>query len=304
MLAVGVKTAHAQQVNIDIAIRSTAERLSASIGRGATVTVLTMQTDSPRMSDYLINETINALTVLQGGQGFTTVNRAEFDLRMGGLHVNMIINDATIRAAGGILDARYVIIGTFEPLAGFFRFRTQIIQVATAAVRDIHTVDVQNDGLVAYLMGGTVPASTARPVRTEAGQFTIGQRWTTLVLNYIPGLGSFVIMGDTFGGMFQIVCAGLGIAAMIASNTFLAERVPVSSVWGGHRVYYYRTNRLVWFAGWGLVATWQIYNIVRSFTFGRDTPATVAIIPTEWDIALVSRKDGIKGVTLSHVIRF
>ena len=316
MMGIGAGTLQAQQIGIDAAIRSVAEGLSAGIGTGASVAVLSMQADSARMSDYLIDETISALMGLQSGLGFTTINRVQFDQLMGGLHVNMAgpIGDATIRTAGGLLNARYVITGTFEPLAGFFRFRAQLIEVQTAAIRGTHTADVLNDSLVAYLMLDARPASApvptpaavAQPVpppvwpthSMEIGQFTIGQRWATLFLNGIPGLGSFVIMEDRFGGMFQVICAGLGFTLMIAANTFLAGRIYP----GGVLVRY--TNSTVWTFGWLMIATWQVYSVVRSFTFGRNSPPRVAAMTVPWDIAFTPGGNGIEGITLSHTRRF
>ena len=310
-LVLGVGTAHTQQIGIDAAIRNTAEGLSASIGSGAGVAVLSMQAGSVRMSDYLIDETIGALTWLQGGRGFTTMNRAQFDQRMGGLHLNMAgpVDSATIQAVGGLLGVRYVVTGTFEPLAGFFRFRAQLIEVESAAVRGMHTADVLNDNLVAYLMGGAAVAATPAPVTAPGaalpihemgiGQFTLGQRWATWFLNGIPGLGSFVIMNDRFGGWFQVICAGLGFTFMIGSVSFWAREEWVG--WG----YVRTTNTALWGIGWGLVATQQLYNLIRSFTFGRNPrEATVATMPRPWDIALVSGRNGIDGINISHTRRF
>ena len=174
VLTIGVGTAQAQQLGIDDAIRRVATELSTSIESGAAVAVLSMQADSARMSDYLIRETINALIELQVGRGFTTVDRARFDQLLGGLHVNMAgpVGDVTIRTAGNLLDVRYVITGTFGPLAGFFRFRAQVIEVQTAAIRKITHADILNDSLVAYLMGGTLaappPAASAQPIGRTA----------------------------------------------------------------------------------------------------------------------------------------
>jgi len=306
-LAIGVGTAHAQQVGVDAAIRSVAEGLSVNIGSGANVAVLSMQASSVRMSNYLIDETIGTLTWLQGGRGFTTMSRAEFDQRMGGLHINMAgpVDNAAIQAVGRLLGVRYVVTGTFEPLAGFFRFRAQLVEVETTAIRGMHTADVQNDSLVAYLM--EAPGATGVPGFTPVqaipvGQFTFGQRWATFFLNGIPGLGSFVIMNDRFGGWFQVICAGLGITAMIASNTFLARTRWEYDWWGGSWSWR-ETNLPVFTVGWLLIAAWQIYNPIRSFTFGRRGTA-VAAMTVPWDLAFVPGKNGVEGVTISHTRRF
>jgi len=136
--------------SLDHSIRNMAEELSADKERGARVAVLSMYTGSARMSDYLINEMIVALMGIQGRQGFTMLSRAQVT---GQSQFNMAarLDDTMAQTIGRTLGAQYVIIGTFEPLAGFFRFRTQLISVA-AGLRGIHTVDVQNDSFITYLL--------------------------------------------------------------------------------------------------------------------------------------------------------
>ena len=311
IMTVGIGTAHAQQVGIDAAVRRVAEEISVNVGSGANVAILSMQTGSVRMSDYLIDETIGALTWLRVGRGFTTMSRAQFDQGMGGLHINMagLVDNTMVQTAGRVLGVRYIITGTFEPLADFFRLRVQLIEAETAVIRSIHTVDVQNDSLVAYLMGearlaaAPVPAE-GLPVRaTGVGYFTIGERWTTLFLNGIPGLGSFIIMGDRFGGWFQIICVGLGFTTMIASFTVLS--VQHDDDWGEG---WYEPNFPVFIGGLLLVGTWQVFNVIRSMTFGRNAPArpmsVAAAISSPWDLAFVPGRSGIEGVTVSHTRRF
>jgi len=308
ILTIGTGTAHAQAVGIDLAIQRVAEGISANIESGGSVAVLSMQSSSARMSDYLIGEMIVALMGLQSGRGFTTVNRAQFDQLMGGLHVNMAgpVSDATVQTAGRLLGVRYIVTGTFEPIATIFRLRAQVIEIETAAIRGIHTVSVANSGIARYLMDEPVPTvaatATAPPAPVHAmqvGQFTVGQRWGTWFLNGIlPGVGSLAIMNDRFGGWFQIICAGLGFTFMIASNTALASNV----YWGGFVIGRQR-NTGVWTVGWLLFSTWQVYNIIRSATFGRNAPA-VAAMPVPWNIALTPGKNGIKGVSLYHTRRF
>jgi len=312
-MTAGIGTAHAQQVGIDAAIRRVAEELSAVIGSGAGVAVLSMQTGSARMSDYLIDETIGALTWQQGGRGFTTMSRAQFDQGMGGLHINMAgpVDNTTVQTVGRLLGVRYIVTGTFEPLADFFRLRVQLIEAETAAIRSMYTADVQNDSLVAYLMGGARPAAAHAPAAglpaqtMEVRYFTMAQRWATWFLNGIPGLGSFIIMGDTFGGMFQVICAGLGFTMMIGSVSFWAREEWVS--WGRGGEYVRTTNTALWGIGWALIGTWQVFNIIRSLTFGENAPTanmSAAPISSPWNLAFVSGKSGIEGVTLSHTRRF
>jgi len=159
MLAIGTGAAHAQQVSVDNAIRNAAWGLSANIDGGARVAVLAMQADSVRMSDYLIDEMTVALTGLQGVQGFTVMARSQVNQLVGGMPFSPSdsIDGAMAQSIGRVLGAQFVVTGAFESIAGFFRFRAQVIEVETASVRGIHTSDVQNDNIVAYFMGTGMP---------------------------------------------------------------------------------------------------------------------------------------------------
>ena len=313
MAAIGAERVHAQQVGIDSAIWSAAAGLSVNVDGRANVAVVAMQADSARMSDYLINEMINALIGLQGGAGFTTLGRAQFDLLMGGLRFDTAgwVDGTTAQAIGRLMDVQYVITGTFEPLAGFLRFRAQVIDVETAAIRGMHTVDVQNDDLVAYLMrpdARVAPAHAAAARAPTTGGFTVGQRWGTYWLNWlVPGLGSFVIMRDTFGGVFQMIC-GLGGYALFIVGVVGRWEGYSSHHWGGHVSWHeeWRLNTAPFVIGLVMMTTQFVFNIVRSAGFMRNAPprAAAALSPDAWNLAIDPGKHGIEAVSLSRVFRF
>jgi len=169
-LAFGAKAAHAQQISLDNAIRNAAWGLSANIDSGARVAVLAMQADSVRMSDYLIGEMTVALTGLQVVQGFTVMPRSQVNQLVGGLPFSPSdsVDSAMAQSIGSFLQAQFVVTGSFESIAGFFRFRAQVVEVATANVRGIHTADVQNDAIVAYFMGPGAPGQAQAAGATQA----------------------------------------------------------------------------------------------------------------------------------------
>ncbi|MCL2600500.1 MAG: hypothetical protein FWD88_04900, partial [Treponema sp.] len=156
-----------------------------------------------------------------------------------------------------------------------------------------HTVDVQNDSLVTYLLDATraPPVATATPAQpmpaffpgTAFNHFSAGERWGTWALNWLlPSLGSFAIMRDTFGGVFQLLCVGIGLIAVGAGA---AEFGAI------------------------LIVTNFIYNIARSATFMRNAPEprvrTASIInPEAWNIAINPGENGIEGVSFTHTLRF
>jgi len=248
---------------------------------------------------------------------FTVVNRAQLDLLASELHFSMsgYVDEATAQSIGRFMGVESIVTGTFESLGGFFRFRVQVVEVETAAIRGIYTADVQNDAVIAYLRGIPGAAHAPAPLPPQAtafpGQtfnhFTSGQRWGTWALNWLlPGLGSFAIMGDSFGGGFQIACGGLALVFYIVG--FIGREVYEPEWMGGHGgVYIWEPNFPALVAGMLLGLTGGTFNIVRSITFGRNAPSpriTSVLDPEAWDIAIKPGRNGIQGVSLSHTLRF
>jgi len=309
--------------DLDTAISNSSSTLSSGMRSAPRVAVLTMSTASDRMSDFIIDEKNLALSV----GGSLVVSRSQIDLLAEQLNFSTAeqISNLMKQLVGRQLDVQYVITGTFEPFADFFRFRTLVTEVETAAIRGVHTANVLNDGLVTYLMGAgapvialatpvtpiapptapVTPIAPAAPAMTH-NLFTSGQRWGTFWLNWlIPGLGSFAIMGDTFGGIFQLACSGTGLA-LFALGVRGRE---VSDSWqdgdGQWHSYSYRESRGGFILAGGLLLTTSLaVNIVRSSRFGRNVQT--AYSSTDWNIALtpVPGPNGVNGASLFYTRRF
>jgi len=193
VLAIGVGTSYAQQIGLDNAIRNAAWGLSSGVERGSSVAVLSMHAGSARMSDYLINETIVALMGVQAMQGFTVMSRLQLDQAMAGLpfHTSDWIDNTAAQSIGRSMGVQFVVTGTLESIAGFFRLRMQVIDVESGGVRGIHTADVQNDTLVAYLMGtGTPLQMVAAPAVATQQQLIDAHEVENARVNWLSfGLG-------------------------------------------------------------------------------------------------------------------
>jgi len=170
MAAVGMETAHAQQTGLGPAIQRAASAISPHIGRDARVAILSMEAESTRMSDHLIDEMIVAFLRIGG---FTVVDRARVDLVEQELDFRMSheVNDTAAQPiAGGdwasrsyvrlrwpaqsigrFMDVQYIVTGTLEPIGGSFRLRVWLIEVETAAIRIMHAANVQHDSVIAFL---------------------------------------------------------------------------------------------------------------------------------------------------------
>jgi len=189
LLAACAAFAFAQQVRLDNAIQSAAEDLSGGVGRGNRVAVIAMESDSAGMSGYLVSEMIHALVRLQGRHGFTVMNRAQIDLLLAQLEFDMsdFVDNSTAQRVGRFMGVQSIVVGDFEPLGTFFRFRARVIEVETAAIRGSYAATVQNDAVIASLRGtagGSVaqqaPTPAAGMVRVEGGTRVIGGRNVTL----------------------------------------------------------------------------------------------------------------------------
>jgi len=191
---------HEGQTGLDQTLRNAAARLSSAPGveRGSRIAVLSMRADPARLSNYLVDEMIVALMGV-GGQGFTVVSRSDVELALvrEQLDFDMSgeVDDQTAQHIGRFMGVQFIVAGEFEPLAGFFRFRARIIEVETAAIREIYAANVRSDDIIAYLRGGTLPAPavTAPPpvppphgmVRVQGGTFNMGGRSVTVSSFYM-----------------------------------------------------------------------------------------------------------------------
>jgi len=304
MATLGLQAAHAQQIGLDSAIRASAENLSGNIRSGSSVAVLAMESSSDRMSDYLINETIVAMIGMQDGRGFTMVTRTQLDHLLGELDFNMsgYVSDETAQRIGHFIGAQYVVIGTFEPLADFFRFRAQLIEVETAVIHAIHTADVQRDPLVAALLAEADADTAMAMVQLTFNHFSGFERFGTLALNFVvPGLGSFLIMNDTFGGVLQSIIGIPGLTLMIMGLYRMATPV------------YFQPGEIDWdlimLTGGGVIYSISVFvNLSRSHTYMRNAPTPrvrAPSLPEQWNIAVSPASGGDFGkVSFTHTLRF
>jgi|GEM_PF-574980 len=175
MLTLGVEMAQAQQVNLNTAIRNAATRLSTDIDNDSMVAVLSMESGSARMSYFLVEETITALS---GTGRFGVANPFQQNLFARGLEFSIFELDAwesatelrryvdiesrwgnispvgVAQAIGRLMDVQFIVMGTLtpDPFGGFFRLRMQVIEVETAVIRVIYTANVEICGMVVFLL--------------------------------------------------------------------------------------------------------------------------------------------------------
>ncbi|MCL2192425.1 MAG: hypothetical protein FWB78_03390 [Treponema sp.] len=157
MLAFVVETAHAH-TRLDHAIQGMAENLSSGFATNTRIAVVSIQSGSDRMSNYLIDGMIDAFV---GIGRFAVVSRGDIELALirGELDFNMSyeVDDNTAQSIGRFLGAQLIATGAFERLGNTYRLRVRVIEVETAVIRATHAESVRGDRLVRYLMGDSDP---------------------------------------------------------------------------------------------------------------------------------------------------
>jgi len=189
MPAIGIKTAHAQQPNgigFDTAIQDIVDGLSRGLGRGTSLAIISMGSDSAMMSSYLIDEMIVALV---GIGGFAIMNRSQLDLFALELGFNNLekIDDTRAQSIGMAIGAQAVVTGAFKPFGDFYRLSVRIIEVETAEVRVICTENVQNSNFIAFLLGAAgrkIVRDAAETRRIRANRFSIELAYIGFGLHY------------------------------------------------------------------------------------------------------------------------
>jgi len=198
---IGTETAHAQTINLDVAIQRLAMELSAGIERGSRITVAEVEADSTAMSNYLISE-LNIAFMLMG---FTAVDRSQLDM------------------AGHGIGVQFIVSGTFASHGDFYQFRAQISETETGSILRIHTAHVRHDIVIAALLGTAergMPAAPAAASRENwiSAEFAGGSGFGVTV-RYERDLSNFFSLGGT--GSFFHSDTFTYFGAMLVTRLFL-----------------------------------------------------------------------------------
>jgi TolB-like protein len=321
MLVFGTGIYAQQTVSLDNAVIGAAGEFSSNLRRGSKIAVLAVRSDSARMSNYIIEELTSAIV---SQRVFTVVDRAQLDLIQQEMSFQLSgeVSDSSAQAIGQKLGAQAIVTGTFELIGNYYRLRVRVIEVESAAILAIYSANVQNDHVVASLMGSgrSNPASPSVPSAPSASDnenFTTGQRWGTWALNAftIPGLGSYVIMKDARGGTTQVVLGGLGLILLIAgpitmngayyeeyeSDAYYGSGGYVTTVDEGA----YLAGVALTIAGIALYTVDFIYNIVRSASYTKPQPKVGSLAdPNAWSLAIMPGANGVERVQLAYTLRY
>jgi len=324
----GAKEAYAQMVNLDTAINGAVEEFSYNFKKDSRVAIVAIRSSSARMSKYIIEE---MTSVFVNQRLITIVGRAQLDQLQDELRFQMYgeVGDSLAQTVGKRVGAQSVITGSFEAVGNYYRFRIRIIEVNTAAILATYSANVQNDTVVASLMGssGINPStSTATASQANNNDFTAGQRWGTWALNafVLPGLGSYVIMKDKKGGTTQVILGASSIVFYVAGyitilNSSYTEQVPYTYYdsyypYSSHTEYITQNKidegkmsagSTCVVIGFLLNAANGIFNIVRSASYRKPLETTSVFDNSTFNIALLPTSNGnIDKVRLSYTLHY
>jgi len=154
-----------QTDELDTAIRSASDYLNRNIPVGNKIVILNIQTESPDLADYVIDELIaNAVN----DRYFIVIDRhqldsirAEWDFQYSG-----DVDDESAQEIGRILGAQTIVSGAVSRLGSGYRLRLRALDVQTAQVqgqfnRNITSNLLIND-IIASSSGTTTTASNIR----------------------------------------------------------------------------------------------------------------------------------------------
>jgi hypothetical protein len=165
------------------------------------------------------------------------------------------------------------------------------------------------------------PAVQSAP---EYKNYTTGERWGTWALNYFvfPGLGSFMVMKDTTGGIIQMAVGGVGDVLITTYGIILFSayydvwktfdedfhnnddddpaQLNLNPIWDAARKY---LGLVIAGAALGTAST--VFNIIRSATYDRPQPKVGSLADINaWSLAVLPGENGVEQVQLAYTLRF
>ena len=205
---------------IDDAIRAAAGEIEAGLDQGIKVVVLNFRSPAQRFSDYVLDE---MMTALVRNRKITVVDRVNLELIQQELDFQLSgeVSDSSAQAIGQKLGAQSIVSGNIEDMGTFYRVRFRVIEVESAAIQVLSSLNVQKDAQIAILMGSAIPGSQAgdssntvfSPTQYPRGlNFSTKRKVGAGFANWGFGAGSFA-MGDWVGGLIvgTIELAGLPV---------------------------------------------------------------------------------------------
>ncbi|MDR2476508.1 MAG: penicillin-binding protein activator LpoB [Treponema sp.] len=198
--------AFAQTISLEEAIQTSAREMGTRLEKGIQIAVLNFDTSSKKMASYVIDEMNNA--IVNNGE-LTVVDRQLLALLRKEIDFNDSgdVSNSSAQQIGRMLGAQMIVSGSIELVGDSYRFRIQVLEVETAAIKYSYSVNIKTDQLVRTLIGGN-----------SGLDYTTGERAGAAALNTFFGSGSFFLQKDKIGGGITAGIEGIGIILAIVGG--------------------------------------------------------------------------------------
>jgi TolB-like protein len=150
--ATGGKAPAAEGLPLMEAVEQSAEKTAAELPRGNKVAVVAFESPNGDLSEFIMEELNGALR----DRGVGVVDRQNLKHVLQELNFQMsgYVSEESARSVGKFLGADIVITGQLTSFGDVYRFRTNAIDVETAARVSITRFDVRNDQTMQRMTGG------------------------------------------------------------------------------------------------------------------------------------------------------
>lgn len=139
-------------MDIETALKKTVGQFSTSIEAGTTIAIVEISSDSPKMSEVMLNEMTHDFVKLHKFQVVDRANldkiKKELDFQLSG-EVDM----DSIQQLGAKLGASLVVHGKLTSIGKKYRLVAQVLDVTTASIIDTSSIDVKPNKNEDILLG-------------------------------------------------------------------------------------------------------------------------------------------------------
>ena len=187
LLAIGLAFSQ-EVVSLDEAIKKGIFDIESRLNPGVKVVILNFNAQSPRFSNYVMDE---MMTMLVMNGKITVVDRLNLELIQQEMSFQMSgeVSDSSAQAIGQKLGAQSIISGSIDDMGGFYRIRFRTIEVETAKIQALTSVNITKDNQVAMLMGNSKQRNANPRVTGRTNQVGSFNHWISLEASLI-GFGA------------------------------------------------------------------------------------------------------------------
>ena len=162
---------------LDVAIRDASDYLNDNIPKGSKIVILNIQSSSPDLSDYIIDELLaNAVA----DKTFSVVDRQQLDIIRAEQNFQWSgeVDDKAAVDIGKLLGAQTIVSGAVNRLGTGYRIRIRALEVQTAQVQGQYNRNIESSRMITAIMesdnSGNSTSGTGTRTAAASGGSTSG----------------------------------------------------------------------------------------------------------------------------------